>query len=305
MIKLKRCRTCCQEYASTSEYFPPDKSTRDGLLVYCRICVRAMHHLRRQHPGENIAALLRAQHRIDSERERELFGGNRPGYKVCKRCNVEKPATSEHFSPNRKSRDRVGYYCKPCKAQLKREYDQKYPDRKRASNKRYESENPEKAKSWKRNYKKRHPDRIKEQGKRYNEKNIERVREIKRRNMRKPVARIKQIISNEKHRARKKGLPCNFTTQNWSNAKEFFSYSCVYCGISPDNLVREHYIPLSSSTCPGTIPTNILPACLSCNSSKGNRDAYEWMVKRFGREYADERIEIIRKYFQSVAMTSE
>ncbi len=54
-----------------------------------------------------------------------------------------------------------------------------------------------------------------------------------------------------------------------------FGGLCAYCGIEKAN-TKDHVIPLSKG---GTyFIDNIIPACVSCNSSKGNKTVFEWNV---------------------------
>lgn len=52
---------------------------------------------------------------------------------------------------------------------------------------------------------------------------------------------------------------------------------CIYCGVEED-LTFDHLIPTSKGG-PDVI-SNQVPACQSCNSSKGARDAIEWYRER-------------------------
>lgn len=52
---------------------------------------------------------------------------------------------------------------------------------------------------------------------------------------------------------------------------------CIYCG-STENLTFDHLIPVSEGGS-DTI-SNQVPACQSCNSSKGARDVIEWYQER-------------------------
>jgi HNH endonuclease len=55
---------------------------------------------------------------------------------------------------------------------------------------------------------------------------------------------------------------------------------CEYCGVKDVPLTEDHIIPL---VCGGPdIPSNIVLACKSCNSSKGEHDIFEWfyVIKR-------------------------
>jgi 5-methylcytosine-specific restriction endonuclease McrA len=48
---------------------------------------------------------------------------------------------------------------------------------------------------------------------------------------------------------------------------------CIYCGAS-GALTQDHIIPVSKGG--PDIPANIVPACKTCNSSKQDRDIFEW-----------------------------
>jgi 5-methylcytosine-specific restriction endonuclease McrA len=71
----------------------------------------------------------------------------------------------------------------------------------------------------------------------------------------------------------------------WSVLQDF-NYSCAYCGMTRAesklkgfDLQIDHLFPLGHPMCI-VGPRNAVPACISCNSSKGNRDPIEWMNKR-------------------------
>ena len=49
--------------------------------------------------------------------------------------------------------------------------------------------------------------------------------------------------------------------------------ACIYCG-STKNLTFDHIIPVSRGG--PDIPSNLVLACSKCNSSKGDRDVFEW-----------------------------
>lgn len=53
--------------------------------------------------------------------------------------------------------------------------------------------------------------------------------------------------------------------------------TCIYCGCT-DNLSWEHLIPISKGG--PNIISNQIVACRSCNSSKGDKDIFEWYAGR-------------------------
>jgi 5-methylcytosine-specific restriction endonuclease McrA len=72
--------------------------------------------------------------------------------------------------------------------------------------------------------------------------------------------------------------------------KQDFNNCCAYCGNSPVFLTIDHVIPRSQG---GTnAPSNLLPACKSCNESKGSRSLTNWYTPR-NRRYTSERWEKI------------
>lgn len=68
-------------------------------------------------------------------------------------------------------------------------------------------------------------------------------------------------------RAKKAGVPATLTLAQWLETLENFHYRCAYCHGPYECL--EHYIPIVEGG--GTTFDNCLPACISCNSSKGDK----------------------------------
>jgi 5-methylcytosine-specific restriction endonuclease McrA len=72
----------------------------------------------------------------------------------------------------------------------------------------------------------------------------------------------------QRRRARKKQAPVNdMTVGQWQEIKAVYGYRCVYCGIKNVALTQDHLTPLSNGG--SHTATNIVPACVSCNSKKG------------------------------------
>ena len=92
-------------------------------------------------------------------------------------------------------------------------------------------------------------------------------------------------------------------------AIEYFDNCCAVCGQPFDMFIHmelDHWIPVNSEDCPGTTPTNIVPLCggsefdshTGCNPSKGDKDAMEWLVWRFGKREAKKIYNRIMDYFE-------
>lgn len=88
--------------------------------------------------------------------------------------------------------------------------------------------------------------------------------------------------------ARRRGLPSTLTLEEWMRTIEHFQDRCAYCVRDWD--VVEHVTPLDEHG--GTTVANCVPACHSCNISKGGRSLEEWIKQspngdaRICREHA-------------------
>lgn len=71
-------------------------------------------------------------------------------------------------------------------------------------------------------------------------------------------------------RARSAGLPATLSKDQWKAIKGAYKNRCAYCGQKAKRLTQDHVIPVSKGG--GYTPDNIVPSCLSCNSSKGARE---------------------------------
>lgn len=87
----------------------------------------------------------------------------------------------------------------------------------------------------------------------------------------------------------------SFSHQEWKECLIFFGGECAYCGGTPrkgQRLTRDHLDPVSGGG--RTIQSNIVPACSSCNSSKGADDFREWFMKQ--PFFSQERLNRIFKW---------
>ena len=80
-------------------------------------------------------------------------------------------------------------------------------------------------------------------------------------------------ILHQRRKARKRSLINTFTTEQWEKIKDDFNNQCAYCGKNKP-LTQDHFVALSNGG-EYTI-SNIVPACQSCNSSKGSRPFSTW-----------------------------
>lgn len=72
-----------------------------------------------------------------------------------------------------------------------------------------------------------------------------------------------------------------FTKAQWNKLLDRCGNICAYCRIAPASSI-DHFVPLSGGGKHDF--SNLIPACRSCNSLKGEKDPRTWILERFGEE---------------------
>ena len=152
-----------------------------------------------------------------------------------------------------------------------RNYYQENADKYSEKHKIYYQENAEKLREYSRNYHKENPDKARE----YRQENADKIREYGREYGQTPVGKNNRSRSYHKRRAMKN--KCHSQPYKREDILNLFNGECAYCG-SKVNLTLDHFIPINKGG--SDVQGNLLPACLSCNSSKCNNDAIEWYKKQ-------------------------
>lgn len=75
--------------------------------------------------------------------------------------------------------------------------------------------------------------------------------------------------------ARKRGVK-PIPSEGQDRLMEEFDGRCAYCGAPAETW--DHIFPIKEGG--ETTPGNIVPACISCNSSKKDQDIWEWLEKK-------------------------
>lgn len=88
--------------------------------------------------------------------------------------------------------------------------------------------------------------------------------------------RVKSITANHVRRQRHSAQPFVWNIGLWEACKIDWKNKCAYCG-ALTRLTQDHFIPVSSDEFPGTVSSNMLPACAACNCSKGDRNPFVWI----------------------------
>lgn len=175
-----------------------------------------------------------------------------PDEKPCCTCKEVKPA-SAFYRDNRRS-DGLYARCKPCHNAVTG-----------PASTRYQRENPEKTRTYRQKAMAKFfsvPGRMAAQ--------IERLNEYNRLN---PDVKA---VREQRRRARRTTSVNDFTREQWEALKVAYGHCCVYCGKSTKRLTMDHVVPLSKGG--EHTARNIVPACNTCNSKKGNRPAPERQI---------------------------
>ncbi len=118
---------------------------------------------------------------------------------------------------------------------------------------------------------KKNPEKHNERTRRYRHNNRERVGVIDRRTKLKNRDTVKAV--QNAYRSRKRGAAGECSSEKWKSRLDYYGGRCVYCG-SSESIEIEHRIPLSRG---GTNwPSNLVPACKSCNCKKAKKTEFEF-----------------------------
>lgn len=253
---MKACRKCGE--TKPLETFGKDKRRADGRGSYCKVCENARKRAHAAH-------LSRDYEPLPTE-----------GAKRCSTCGKTKPLTE--FGRRRDSPTGFRSACAPCKRiadaaamkrwrernpdltlRLAREYREQNREKERERFRRYDQANREKRRLAIAASRAENPDHHRELRRKWRAANLERSR-----------ARCRAYW----HRRRSGSDPSEEVD---AYAELLLLQACGYCGAT-ENMSIDHVVPLSRGG-KHTVD-NLLPACRSCNSSKGNKLLEEWLPLR-------------------------
>lgn len=276
----KQCNKCREWKPATTEYFAPARRA-EYLMRKCRECTGI------------------TQRAISVQRD---------GLKRCTKCETWYPPTLDYFHASNAHVDGLRPECKICREQYGKGYRERYAEDIAKRKKSYYWANRDSSVQKSRAYYFQNKDAMKQRSAQYYANNKQRIwattREYRKRNQHK-INRHMSIVWHRK-RARDKNLPDTYSLQDWDRALAYFNACCAICGCTsgPGRTIgKDHWIPLSSSICPGTIAANIVPMCNGrdgCNNSKGNLDPKEWLAARYDAPKAAAILARIEAYFKWV-----
>lgn len=174
-------------------------------------------------------------------------------YISCNKCLLELPVTS--FSKATNTSRGYQYKCKECTAKYHCENIAKIKSKKRDYYSAHKQQIITKSALWQKN----NPEKVKEKNAKWSNNN-----------------QGKHLERTHRRRARKLANKTFDISTKEMNA--LYMKPCLYCG-STKNISADHVIPVAKG---GTHSIgNLVPACQSCNSSKGARTITEWkQIKR-------------------------
>lgn len=119
-------------------------------------------------------------------------------------------------------------------------------------------------------------------------------------------------IHASRRRARQHLLPETFTYAERTFMLQYWGFACAVCGNEQglfDHMLHDdHWIPLCSPLCPGTIAENIIPLCggvLGCNNNKSGKDPHTWLCSRYGRRKGLRIEKAIMTYFAVIRQRTQ
>lgn len=254
----KVCTDCKRDLPATVYYFYKALKGKHGLASKCKEC-----------KGQSFG--IRRINRVLSSRE---------GYQFCVKCREELPKKSQYFfkrgsinyqtvckkcqgidygihRPNRSLAPKEGHlYCSKCMRELPKDSFS------------FSNDKPSGKVSWCR-------DCINEKYKvkMFNPEERARMQAYRKEYSQSQKGKTARSVSNQKRRAYKENTFCCYSTKIWEDAVLYFKNTCAYCG---DNgkLTKDHFIPISKNG--EYTARNIVPCCARCNSSKQDKDFFDW-----------------------------
>jgi len=132
-MDYKTCDKCKTKLPATTEYYQPCKYAEDKLLAWCKNCCR---DYLAEHGQEAYKSVHDDLYYLTEASRDDRTHLQPPGPvskidetvnstdKVCSKCEQTKPATLEHFGPDKCSKSGLKSQCRECERQWHREHRQ-------------------------------------------------------------------------------------------------------------------------------------------------------------------------------------
>lgn len=195
--------------------------------------------------------------------------------KLCRKCNVEKPATEFHKQSEKK--DGLQSRCKVCKLSENASWYAENAERHAENGRAWNLANPEKRVSYSRKYRKSNPEKAKESYQSWNAANPEKRAEIYKAYRTANPEKFAQKYRNR--RAKKKSSGGSHTT---SDVRAIFESQRGLCANCPNKLIKsgknryhvDHIVPLAKGG--SNDKYNLQCLCPGCNLRKSAKDPFDW-----------------------------
>lgn len=276
------CKHCGLE--KPLDEFTKHNETRSGRTQPCKTCKNEKTEARRNKDRQRFNEMSRGY----AEKKRRAQGAKKiidPIHTLesgelgmlCIHCQAEKPLTDFYKTKSLKR----GYMqpCKICCVIKGTTRKQQNPAQHAATRESWRNKNREKLRLDHAAWRQGHPDHLR--------------------------------VNLHRRRARLLGLPNTFTVEERTFMLQYWGYACAVCGRQEGffwNLADDHWIPLASPQCPGTVATNIVPLCEGmggCNPSKHARNPTVWLRKKLGKAKAAIIAKRIADYFATVRLRTQ
>ncbi len=267
---MKTCSKCGETKPATTEFF---SRRRNKLTTECKACKAEYDHEYQAKNKEHLAKKAREWRQKNKEHIAE---------RECKYQTKNKERLAEYARKYQaKNKERLAEYS--------RKWYQKNKERLAEYGREYYQKNKEHHAEYGREWRQKNKDKFVELNREYRHNNKEKGR-----------------INTSNYRARKRNQPDTFTEAQWIACLDYFNYCCAVCGNQLRDLFGEtvphadHWLPISSDDCPGTIATNMVCLCNHCNLSKNAIMPNEWLSRHYSKKEAQQIIERIDNYFASL-----
>jgi hypothetical protein len=306
IVEAKEC-TKCGVTKPLTEYHK-QKRCVGGRTPNCKFCIRKKQYESRYGSGVEVPE-------VSKQKTREIVSievnGQIKDAKECNKCLKVQPLT--RFNNHRKGLGGKDQTCKKCVLERNREWKKDNLDKSREygrnwarrkyetdieyrrkvlerDKKRYQATKEIHAERWERYYRE-NKSWLREKRKEHYHQNKEVYATRWKRYYQSP--RGQEVTSKIAHKRRslEKESITSLTTAQWKSCKKHFNNACAYCG-SEGKLTKDHFVPVSKGG--DLVVTNVVPACVSCNSSKHAKDFFDWYPSYF--RYNSARETKILKY---------
>lgn len=269
---MKTCTKCLQTKEPTA--FARDRRSRDGLLAYCKDCMR----LKNKANYEKHVEARRAAARIAAAQNREAKSEYNRRYREQHRKALIEHSRAWRAAGNKANRSAESKQRNKARMQLLYATDPVYRERIKEATKLYRTKNPDKRRTAAKLWRARNLDK----SRKYHRERMWNFYQTPEGKEWMRSKRVKFRAQRQARRARyyalRYGSPGEITNEQLNWLHKWQDHCCCYCNAPLNNKETiEHIVPLSRGGENG--PHNVLLACQDCNYSKQKRlfDEDEWL----------------------------